>query len=100
MSDGRQNASLDIRWKEIGRAVDEIGLALSGYRSLAVDVVGISLRAPQTPGGDYLLTLRGQDADGSPVVAFHGSPDLGDAFRGAHNRLMNGSLKWRKDEYR
>ena len=100
MTDGRQNPSLTIRWQEIGRAVDEIGLALSGYRSLSVELVGIAVRSPQVLGGDFLLTLRGVDEAGQPVVAFHGSPDLADAFRGAHNRLMNGSLKWRKDEFR
>jgi hypothetical protein len=101
MSDGRRSEkALEVRWSEIGRALDEVGLAMSGYRSLAVDVTGVSIRAPQAQGGDFLLTVRGMAEDGAPVVAFHGSPDLGEAFRGLQNRLMNGSLKWRPDTYR
>jgi hypothetical protein len=101
MSDGARNSeALSMRWQEIGRALDDIGLAMSGYRSLSVDLTGVSIRAPQVQGGDFLLTLRGQDGDGAPVVAFHGSPDLGEAFRGLHNRLRNGSLKWRVDSFR
>lgn len=99
MSEGRSNKALSVRWEEIGRAVDEIGLALMGYRSLSVDVVGLSVRSPKVQGGDFLITLRGFGDDGGPLVAFHGSPDLGECFRGMHNRLMNGSLRWRVDEY-
>lgn len=99
MSERRSDKALTVRWEEIGRAVDEVGLVISGYRSLAVAVSGLSIRSPQVQGGDYLLTVRGTDEGGAPVVAFHGSPDLGEAFRGLHNRLMNGSLRWRPDEY-
>lgn len=100
MGEQRGTVSLEVRWREIGKAADEIGLAMSGYRSLAVDVLAFSVRGPQAQGGDFLITVRGVDADGAPVVAFHGSPDLGEALRGLQNRLLNGSLRWRPDEYR
>jgi hypothetical protein len=100
MTDARQNKALSVRWEEMGRALDELGLAMSGYRSLTVEVVGLSIRPPAGAGGDFLLTVRGVDEAGARVVAFHGSPDLGDALRGLHNRIMNGSLKWRPDAFR
>lgn len=100
MSDGRGDKALSVRWEEAGRAVDELGLAMSGYRSLAVTITGISVRAPKERGDDFLITLRGEDGAGARVVAFHGSPDLLDAVRGAVNRIMNGSLKWREDALR
>lgn len=100
MGDERGSKSLSVRWEEIGRAADEIGLALAGYRSLSVEVIGLSIRPPQGQGGDFLITVRGLSADGGRVVAFHGSPDFGDALRGLHNRLLNGSLKWREDQFR
>jgi hypothetical protein len=99
VADGRGGKALEVRWTEIGRAVDDISLALTGYRSLTVDVVGISIRPPTVAGGDFLLTVRGTDEAGGPVVAFHGSPDLGEAFRGLDNRLLNGSLRWRPDQF-
>lgn len=101
MSDGRRSdKALEVRWQEIGKALDEVGLAMSGYRTLSVDVTGVSIRAPQATGGDFLLTIRGTAEDGTPVVAFHGAADLGEAFRGLQNRLLNGSLKWRQDSFR
>lgn len=100
MSDGRDGGkALEVRWLAAGQALDEVGLAMAGYRSLSVDIVGVSIRAPRVRGDDYLLTIRGLDEDGARVVAFHGAADLVEAFRGLQNRLLNGSLKWRIDNY-
>lgn len=98
-ADPRGEKALSVRWLEIGRAVDEVGLAMTGHRSLSVDVVGLSVRGPQGPGGDFLITVRGLDEDGQAVVAFHGASDLAECLRGLSNRLLNGSLKWRSDQF-
>ena len=94
-----EGKALTVRWEEIGRAVDEVGLVMSGHRNVSVGITGMSIRGPVEAGGDFLATVRGRDVGGAPVVSFHGDPDLGALFRGLHNRLMNGSLKWRPDEW-
>lgn len=100
MSDGdRREKSLEVRWTEGGRAVDWIGLAMTGHRSLSVEITGLSVKAPQGEGGDFLITVRGLDEAGARVVSFHGSPDLLDALRGLQNRVANGSLRWRADDW-
>ena len=100
MSEGKGgNKALSVRWEEIGNAVDELGLIATGYRNVGVQVQGFSIRIPAVQGGDFLITVRGLLDDGTPAVAFHGSPDFGEALRGLRNRIMNGSLKWRPDQY-
>lgn len=81
-----------------GRALANIGRALEGHRSLSVDVVGLSIRGPQTTGGEHLVVIRGLDGEGVPVVSFHSAFTVTDAIRGVEDRLANGSLKWRVDE--
>lgn len=82
-----------------GKALMELGFVMAGTWDWSVAVTGFSVRAPQSPGGDFLITIRALDHEGGPVVAWHGSPELGNAIQGLHNRLRNGSLKWRADEW-
>lgn len=91
---------LDLRFQECGRAVSNIGNAMKGYRALGVDVIGLSVRAPDmSVSGEFLLTVRGVDADGQRVVAFHSATTLEEVFQGLEARLLNGSLKWRADTW-
>ena len=94
-----KNEDLSVRWQRLGRAVDQIGLAMGGYRDLAVEVTGLSVRAPDEARPEFFLVIRGLDAEGAPVVAFHSAFSLDEAFVGLEARLLNGSLRWRVDEY-
>lgn len=80
-------------------AVSWVGLALSGDRDLVVDVTGLSIRGPRTETDGFFIVIRGTDEEGTPVVAFHDGATLEDALLGVHNRLSNGTFKWRVDEY-
>lgn len=80
-------------------AVIEVGDALSGTRDLEADLTGMSFRGPQEPGGEILVVLRAIYHDGTKVVAFHSAYSLGDCVKGIADRLRNGSLKWKPDEY-
>lgn len=82
-----------------GKAVVELGFAMQGYRALRVEIRGISIRKPPVSNGEFLLTIRGTDEDGKPVVAFHTAFELAEALRGVYSRTKNGSLKWRPDAY-
>lgn len=83
-----------------GLALGEIGRAIEGYRELAVDVVGFSVKGPQQRGDEVLIVVRGFDAEGAPVVAFHSAYTTIDAIRGLAARLNNGTLQWKADKFR
>lgn len=86
--------------QEVGAAVGQIGAAMSGYRQLGIEVVGLNIKRPKVAGDEFLLVLTGLDAEGTPCVAFHSAYELTEAVRGVEGRLRNGTLKWRIDEYR
>jgi len=81
-------------------AMSQMCHALMGRRDLEVDVSGFSVRGPRDETEDLLLTLRGIDHEGTPMVAFFGGPNLGVLFISIEHMLSNGTVKWRVDEYR
>ncbi len=84
-----------------------VGLALVRLDSLLrsqnaagrIPVRGITLRLGYTWGSDTLITVKGWDDDGGPAVAFHSADTASSALRGAINRLLNGQLDWKYDEF-
>lgn len=99
---GRQNPEgmfTHEYFEAVGEAVGEVYRAMAGYRSLAVDVRGLSVRGPGGPGDEFLLTVRGSTEDGTPVVAFHSATTLMELFTGLAARLGNGTLNWKADQY-
>jgi len=87
-------------WAVVGLDVHQISLALLNHRSLDVDVVGLSIRAPRDKDEDILMTVRGVDSAGAPVVAFLSGRELGGLFSSLAAFLRSGKLKWKVDEYR
>lgn len=61
-------------------------------------VKSIKIRLPNAPGGDYMAVITADTTEGSKV-SFHGGSSLPDVLRGLCERLNNGRLKWRDDEY-
>lgn len=82
-----------------GKAITRLG----GYmeRSLYREdgLLSLRVRAPRDQGDDYLVVVRALDADGRPVVAFHGASTFVDALVGLSNRMANGTLKWKADRF-
>lgn len=99
MPDKKLPSELELRWQRWGRSVDEIGLAATGYRSVGMQVTGMGIRMPREERGEFLVTIRALDSEGAPFVAFHGASDLGEALTGLWNRLQNGTLRWKPDEW-
>lgn len=60
----------------------------------------IKLRLGTTDEIETLCIVEGLGPDGSPVVAFNGAQTPSEALIGALNRIKNGQMKWRADEYR
>lgn len=48
--------------------------------------------------GDTLLTLRA-DFEGSSMVAFVGSPDIGSCLRKAVHQVFSNEVNWKADEW-
>jgi hypothetical protein len=91
--------SLSERMQATGFAVSDLGLAMEGKRTLQVEVVGFSVRAPRESGDEFLCTLRVLDADGAPWIAFHSATSLDETLAGLVARLWNGTLKYREDTW-
>ncbi len=49
---------------------------------------------------ESLCVVIGTNADGLPVVGFNSALSPGEALMGALNRIENGQMKWKEDEYR
>lgn len=87
------------RFEEVGRCVMDIGRAMEGYRSLSVQLTGMTIRGPKVRGDEYLLILKGLDESGAPVVCFISATSLDELMRVANAKLSNGTLKWRADDF-
>lgn len=62
------------------------------------EVVSLRVRFPENEDGDYLVTVRAVTEEGYRV-GFHGAETFQDALTGVLNRLYNGKMKWKEDEY-
>lgn len=76
-----------------------IDATMQGWRTVTIQLVGFSVRGPRSDGDEYLVTLRGVDEAGAPVVAFQNGTNLLDVMTTIGSRLANGSFKWRPDEF-
>jgi len=63
-----------------------------------IHITTIRLRAPSVEGGEWLAVVKATTENGN-IVGFHGGTGLGDLVSGLANRLNNGSIKWKEDEY-
>lgn len=64
------------------------------------EVQGLSLKR-STTSDEFLVVIRGlSEEDGTPMVAFHAAVTVADALAGAAQRVADGTVKWRVDEYR
>lgn len=95
-----QNDFSDEAFRAAGEALAQVDRAMSGYRDLALDIVGLSIRGPRVRGDEYFLTVRGVDGEGERWVAFHSAFTLTDLFRGLEGRLRSGTLKWKEDQFK
>jgi len=61
-------------------------------------ITRITIRGVVTQGAGLLVILAASGDDGA-TVAFHNVDEVSTMWRGLANRMRNGSLKWRPDEY-
>jgi hypothetical protein len=86
--------------RKVGYAIMLYDHVCSAYWRGSYEITGLSLRAPQTEGGEFLVVVRGFDHEGAPVVGFHSALSAGEALAGAARRLADGTIKFKPDAYR
>ena len=59
----------------------------------------LSVRMIAVNSSDVLVTVAAEDDDGRRIVGFHADEDAYEALRGCLERIANGQMKWRPDEY-
>lgn len=69
-----------------------------GERTEGVEILAIRFKAPGHPMGEWLAVVSASIED-ERVVAFHKADDFSECLKGVLNRINNGSIKWRSDEY-
>ena len=87
------------RDERVMRALKILDRVDSPYWGGDVDVSGVKIKLGGADGMESLVIVTGRNGDGLPVVAFHSALGGLDALAGALNRLANGGLKWKEDEY-
>ena len=75
----------------------------ASYRMEVMDTDGIrisriSVRAKNGPAGEWFAVVNADTVEGA-IVAFHTADSFHGCIEGLCNRLMNGSFKWKEDEY-
>lgn len=63
-------------------------------------IVKVVIKGPEYYGGEFFSIVAADGDNGEPLVAFHTAESLAGVLVGLGNRVRNGSLKWRADEYR
>lgn len=95
----KQNDYSHERAAKAGKALMEFDAVAQNWRASTITLVGLSIRVPREDGDDYLMTLRGVNESGGPVVAFHGAYNMLELWISAWGRFSNGTLKWRDDDW-
>jgi len=87
------------------RGVHRLGLSwmhttrqVVGLREDGLVIHRVTLKGVWGYNEELLVVLAADGPDG-PVVAFHGVDDIQSLWTGLSNRIRNGKMKWRPDEY-
>lgn len=95
----KHEAAARKRYAKTGAAVARLSYMAQAAGPSGWELKGFSIRCPTEDKPDFLVTVRALDAEGAPQVAFHGAAELDDCLVGLLNRLDNGSLNWRPDQF-
>lgn len=92
----------DAAFHELGQRLygSLLGLAdaVERWAERGVDLRSFTVRPPKEDGGEWLVVARIRK-EGEPMVGFTSGGDPAGALQTALNRMYNGSMDWRRDEY-
>lgn len=81
-----------------GHSVHMAGHAMSNMEQNGLSILRISFKATGSVDGSWLAIISASSENGS-VVAFHSGDSFPSTLQGVCSRIVNGSLKWKEDEY-
>lgn len=84
--------------EELARGVLNIDRYVEEIQEARPTLVGVKVRCDVTDEMGVLVILTGYEGS-KAMVAFHRDITVSAALQGVGNRLRNGSLKWRVDQY-
>ena len=72
------------------------------HQEVALDITPYEIRIKFTPEGytSLLMIIKAWDSEGGKVIAFQSGVNPVEMMASAYRRLQNGSLKWKRDEWR
>lgn len=88
----------DQQMMKLGIAVTRLQSQLEHMSEEGIDVTGIKFLYRGGPTGEVLGILTAH-TDSAGIVAFQSGEDLGAVLRGMSSRVLNGSIKWKEDQY-
>jgi len=83
------------RWQHAGMV---LGRAESSETAGGAAVHRVKVILPRVAHGETMVVISAI-VDNVPVVGFHRAEGAREALAGALNRLHNGDIKWKEDEY-
>lgn len=92
-----QRAHDDLLYRT-GRAWFEFIQACERLGRDDVDIMRVTIKG-HVGGDEPLLVVLVADGPEGPVVAFHNADEVYGLWSGLSNRIKNGNVKWRPDEY-
>lgn len=97
MTKRSSNQETDIA-RQIGTSVGRVDGALGRYADDDVFLRTVTIRAPEEGQGDYFVVSRWW-VGGEQKVAFHSAGTFWEAVKGLADRMQNGSLTFKDDQY-
>lgn len=91
-------AMVDRVLSTTGHAIHELVHLLSAMEDEGNSVKALRLKPQGGVKGEWLAVITVSTPEGG-IVAFHSGAALPSTIEGLRNRLRNGSLKWKDDEY-
>jgi hypothetical protein len=95
----RAQQVFDQQIQRLGLALGLLDHICSAGWTGEVELLNIKVRLGSPGGEETLVIVTGTWGDGTPVVAFHAAQSPSDAVAGCLNRIRNGTMKWREDQY-
>lgn len=81
-----------------GLALYQAANSMDRLHEEEIHITAIRFKPRGLEAGEWLAVVTAE-MDGSAVVAFHSGDGFVTTVTGICNRIMNGSLKWKEDEY-
>lgn len=82
----------------LGAKVTEFDSLFDALWDKGVYIRSLRFKLPTEDDPRYLVVIKADTEQGS-VVGFHGDDGFAATLQGTLNRLRNGSIKWKVDEY-